>query len=430
MARIVTIIGSGETTPGLAKVHRALLARLAPDDGPPVVLDTPYGFQENADELTERTLAYFRDRTGRAFGVASLRRADVDPLTRATAIARIREAGLVFSGPGSPSYALRQWAATEIPLLLAEKLARGGIVVFASAAALTLGAFTIPVYEIYKVGESPRWLAGLDLLGPAAGLRVAVVPHFDNTEGGTHDTRFCYVGERRLRILEEALPPDAFILGVDGQTALLLDLDAGVASVQGRGAVTVRVRGRSEVFPSGTTTTIAALQAAAVQLGAGAPQPAPQLGASPTAQEPPLAVAIAGALRTHDPRLLATRLLEAEEYLVGDDERGGPDGASGGKGQALSGEERAALRDALRTGIVRLAELAAAGGDRRNLLAPFVDLLLELRSRARADHDWATADEIRQRLVAIGLQIHDREDGTDWDLPEDDPLSATATPRP
>jgi len=34
----------------------------------------------------------------------------------------------------------------------------------ASAAALTIGRVTIPVYEIYKAGEAPRWLPGLDLL--------------------------------------------------------------------------------------------------------------------------------------------------------------------------------------------------------------------------------------------------------------------------
>jgi len=75
----------------------------------------------------------------------------------------------------------------------------------ASAAALTLGRYTIPVYEIYKVGEAPRWLEGLDLLTPI-GLPVAVVPHYDNAEGGNHDTRFCYLGEHRLRMLEDELP--------------------------------------------------------------------------------------------------------------------------------------------------------------------------------------------------------------------------------
>ena len=31
-----------------------------------------------------------------------------------------------------------------------------------------------------------------------AGLDAVVIPHFDNAEGGNHDTRFCYLGERRL----------------------------------------------------------------------------------------------------------------------------------------------------------------------------------------------------------------------------------------
>ena len=111
----------------------------------------------------------------------------------------------MFSGPGSPTYALRQWAGTLVPGLLAEKLALGGAVTFACAAALTLGALTVPVYEVYKVGEDPHWVAGLDLLA-ALGLPVAVIPHYDNAEGGTHDTRFCYLGEERLALLETSSP--------------------------------------------------------------------------------------------------------------------------------------------------------------------------------------------------------------------------------
>ena len=122
-----------------------------------------------------------------------------------------------------------------MPDALGEKLAGGGVLTMASAAALTLGVVTIPVYEIYKVGEEPRWLDGLDLLGAATGLRAAVVPHYDNAEGGNHDTRFCYMGERRLRPLEAQLPDGAFVLGVDSHTALVLDLEAGVASIAGAG---------------------------------------------------------------------------------------------------------------------------------------------------------------------------------------------------
>jgi hypothetical protein len=92
-------------------------------------------------------------------------------VTASTALARIRAAHYVMAGPGSPSYALRQWAGGPIPAALAEKLRTGGVLTMASAAALTLGVVTIPVYEIYKVGEEPRWLEGLDLLEAATGLR-------------------------------------------------------------------------------------------------------------------------------------------------------------------------------------------------------------------------------------------------------------------
>ncbi len=156
-----------------------------------------------------------------------------------------------MAGPGSPSYALRQWADGPIPVALADGLRDGGILTMASAAALTLGTVTIPVYEIYKVGADPSWLPGLDLLGPATGLQAAVVPHYDNAEGGNHDTRFCYMGERRLRMLERQLPPGTFILGVDSHTALVLDLDQRTASIFGLGEVTVRVDGRSAVLLKG-----------------------------------------------------------------------------------------------------------------------------------------------------------------------------------
>jgi hypothetical protein len=263
---ILAIMGSGETAPAMAKVHRALFARLEANPGPALVLDTPYGFQENADDLSRRIAEYFRESVGREATVATYRTRDVDELAAATAVARLREARYAMAGPGSPTYALRQWQDGPIPGALEAILAGGGVVTMASAAALTLGVVTVPVYEIYKVGADPSWLAGLDLLGRTTGLRAAVVPHYDNAEGGNHDTRFCYLGERRLRVLEELLPEASFVLGVDGHTALVLDLGSRSASVEGLGSVTVRAHGRGAIFPSGTKTTIDALQAAALEL--------------------------------------------------------------------------------------------------------------------------------------------------------------------
>jgi len=420
LPRILTIMGSGETTPTMARVHRAVLDRLGERPVPAVILDTPYGFQENAEDITDRTVDYFRTTVGAPFSVASFRSADADALTRETALVRIRDARLVFTGPGSPSYALRQWAGSEIPRLLADKMARGGAVTMASAAALTLGRYTIPVYEIYKVGEAPRWLEGLDLLTPL-GLPVAVVPHYDNAEGGNHDTRFCYLGERRLEMLEAELPPEVFILGVDGHTALVLDLDAGSASVLGLGTVTVRKDGRSHVFPSGSEISIDDIVAAAHGGAAAALSVA-----APSAGVTVLAAAASAPFREEVARLEAVFSASLEECdapaavraILALEETIQTWSHDTDQSDAL-----ATARSALRSAIVCLGEMAVQGADPADLVRPFVEALLAERVRSREARDWSTADSIRDRLLAAGIELHDTPDGTTWELRAAAPIS-------
>jgi len=426
--RLLAIMGSGEIAPTMAKVHRALFARLADPAATGTILDTPYGFQENADDLSERTVDFFRESVGREFSVASFRSRGVDAVTEATAVARIRDAAYVMAGPGSPSYALRQWMGGPIPGAIAAHLRDGGIVTMASAAALTLGLVTIPVYEIYKVGETPRWLEGLDLLGSATGLRAAVVPHFDNAEGGNHDTRFCYMGERRLRALEDQLPAGAFILGVDGHTALTFDLVAGRASVAGLGGVTIRAGGRSTTLAAGSEVAIDAIAEAASSLAAGAPitrafpaSPVQLPDARPTAAPRGAAVdaplfdrvsylegAMIASLAGGDVRDAVAALLELDEVIAA---------------RARAGEESPDLdsaRSTFRALIARLGEAAGRTPEAasRAILAPLVEPLLELRERARANRDWATADEVRERLEAAGVEIRDDPEGSTWRLRE------------
>jgi len=263
MPRLLAIMGSGETSPTMVKVHRQLLERLGPPPVAAVLLDTPFGFQENAREIAGRAVTYFRESLQATIAVTGLgaASADANGIGQVTfadeqLMTAVRDSRYVFAGPGSPSYALRKWQGTVVPGLLVEKLLHGGCVVFASAAALTLGISTVPVYEIYKCGEDPHWLEGLDITS-AVGIRAAIIPHYDNNEGGTHDTRFCYLGERRLSIMEKDLPEGAFVLGVDEHTACTFDIEAGTASVEGRGAVTVRAAGRSATLPSGEVFPIA-----------------------------------------------------------------------------------------------------------------------------------------------------------------------------
>ena len=87
------------------------------------VIDTPYGFQSNADAVTSGLVQFFGTRVGMATTVASFRGSHDDEVGRETAYARIRDADFVFAGPGSPSYALRVWSGTRIPDLSPTKCA-------------------------------------------------------------------------------------------------------------------------------------------------------------------------------------------------------------------------------------------------------------------------------------------------------------------
>ena len=415
LPRLLVIMGSGETSPTMVKTHRDVLSRLGPPPVPAVLLDTPFGFQANADDISSRAMEYFRESVGQEITVASFRSAAAaDPVDFERMLAQLREARFVFAGPGSPSYTLRQWSGTLVPKVLAEKLQSGGCVTFASAAALTLGLFTVPVYEIYKVGEEPYWLEGLDLLS-ATGLRAAVIPHYDNAEGGTHDTRFCYLGEPRLARMEHELPADVFVLGVDEHTGLVMDLDTGSATVVGRGVVTVRKRGKVTTIPSGETVAIPDL-ARMAEGGAVVGHSPPSTDAAPVQEAgtavSPLLEAVArieadfdAAMASRDVRAAARAVLELEQELVG------------WSRDTLQSDEQDRARSVLRGMIVRLGEVAEVGArDPASVVGPFVESMLEARKTARDQRRYDDADALRDRLVALGVEVHDSPQGTTWRL--------------
>jgi hypothetical protein len=358
--------------------------------------------------------------------VATYRSADTaGPLEYETMLTRLREARYVFAGPGSPSYALRQWRSSLVPGILATKLKSGGVVVFASAAAVTLGCVSLPVYEIYKVGDDPHWLDGLDLLGEA-GLNATVIPHYNNTEGGNHDTRFCYMGERRLSLLERSLPKDAFVLGVDEHTACILDLDAKTATVTGNGSVTLRRMGASTLVPAGATLTLNQLREGAESSGAvstvgttpprareGSPEPACSTGSfdgSPGGS-PFLGDAhrieseFASALEASAASDAIAAVLELDQLLL-DWSR-----------DTLQSDEMDTARSMLRSMIVRLGEVAESGlADPRSTVGPFVESLLDLRAALREERNFGLADRIREQLTQAGVQVQDSPKGTTWHL--------------
>ncbi len=61
-------------------------------------------------------------------------------------------------------------------------------------------------------------------------------------------------------------------------------------------------------------------------------------------------------------------------------------------------------------------EKANAGNAREEAFGKVVQMVLDLRAKARAEKDWATCDKIRDELKAAGFEIKDTKDGVTWKL--------------
>ena len=415
---ILAVMGSGETAPTMVTTHRMLASKL-PKSARAVLLDTPYGFQENAPELASKAVDYFQTSVNLDLEVAGLTEIiGADSLSVERGLQKVADADYVFAGPGSPTYALRQWSGTSLAGLLNKKLRDGGIVTFASAAALTLGRFTLPVYEIYKVGEDPRWLDGLNILGEI-GVNVALIPHYNNAEGGHHDTRFCYMGERRLSMLERELPAGVFVLGVDEHTGMVIDLDTETVTVVGKGVVTIRIQGESTQIASGETFSLDRLR-----------DPASATTRNTKQTKISIEKPVTNTSVTEAPAIFDNNLREATDRLndvfttaIANSDADGAaraaleldDAITGWSGDTLQSDATNHARSVLRSMITRLAE-AATGGlrDPRDVLGPYIQVLLDLRAQVRADKRFDLSDIIRDRLIALNIEVRDTPDGAKW----------------
>jgi len=249
----LALFGSGETSPSGQPIHERLLRELTP----PVrvaILETPAGFQPNSatvagkvGEFMEQRLKNFAPQVrvipARKKGTAF---SPDDPAL----VAPILDCNYIFMGPGSPTYMARQLAGTLALRHVIERHRQGAYLCMASAAALAIGAHVIPIYEIFKVGDDPHWVNGLNLLAPY-GMELAIVPHWNNAEGGDElDTRRCFIGRARMEELQRQLPA-LRILGIDEHTAVVLDFEQTCCLVLGKGTVTTWSREEECVYQAG-----------------------------------------------------------------------------------------------------------------------------------------------------------------------------------
>jgi hypothetical protein len=337
---LVILLGSGERTPSGQRIFEWLFRQL-PTPVRLAILETPAGFEPNSDhvagQIGEFLGHHLQNYDPQITIVPARKRGTPFSPDDAGMAALLPGADAIFAGPGSPTYAVRQLqgSLTWQTLVACHRL--GAAVVLASAAAIASGTLALPVYEIYKVGEDLHWHEGLDFFG-AFGLRLVVTPHWNNQDGGEAlDTSHGYMGLERFVSLLELLPPGLTVVGIDEQTALVLDMAAGSCSVLGRGGVTVLREGKKRRF------------------GREAPFSAGELGAF------------------HPPGPFSG--VQAEVY-----------------------ERTRAILDAAR-------------GDMQVAPPREVMALVEQRENARGRADWAAADELRERIAAIGWRVSDAVEG-------------------
>jgi hypothetical protein len=324
----------------------------------------------------------------------------------------LKHADFILIGPGSPTYAVRQWNGTPIPDILTQRIDNGACLIAASAAALTVGRFTLPVYEIYKVGQDLHWVDGIHLLD-RLGFNLVVVPHWNNAEGGTHDTRFCFMGEPRFNALEALLPEDVYILGLDEHTACIIDLGQNEIRIRGVGGATLRRAGtelrlvKDEYYTvdvlRGTRPTTDRKPTAAIT---------DQEAAVPSLSKASFWTGIhlleqdfQAGLDDSDPARISTALLELDRAIWN-------------ASRDLESEEFISqAREILREWYVLLGiRISEAPQDTADCLAPVVEEMLDLRRRLRDKHQWEDADAIRECLQRANVLVEDTPEGSRWRL--------------
>ena len=376
----IVLVGAGELMSTMSPQHRAVMSRLA---GPPrpVFLDTTAGFETNIDAIVEKAVEYYQHHLQTELRVARFRHRDrTPPAETASAVAEIRASNLIFAGPGSPTYAIQQWRDTPVWDAVLTQFEGGADVLFASAASITLGRYALPVYEIYKAGQDPYWEEGLDLLG-RFGLNLAVIPHYnDNSGGENYDSRFCYMGAKRFDRLQEVLPGDVGILGLDAYTVISFDPASGEAAVSGQGGVTLICDGVERRFEAGESVPFEAFHSSTREV-----------------------------VRTFNPEVVFGGYAFSDNDAVLDE------------GDAFASLTEYIQQLGSRTDPAKVELLARLQGLKEAVAnapasteGPLVDLVLELREALRQQKRFDVADGARKTLEDLGYEVGDKPGGATW----------------
>ncbi len=255
----IAFLGSGETSLAGGRIFESLARKI---DGPLriALLETPAGFELNSAQVVGKVGDFMKTRLQNYKPVV-----DVIPARKKGSayspddpeiVKPLLYANVIFMGPGSPTYAIRQLKDTLTWDVVRARHRLGATLVFASAATISIGAHALPVYEIYKVGQDVHVVDGLNLFADF-GLHISFIPHWNNADGGVDlDTSRCFIGMDRFAEWCELVPSDNETIGLDEHTGLILDFESGLCEVNGVSSMSVVRECDPKMYPSGSTFPI------------------------------------------------------------------------------------------------------------------------------------------------------------------------------
>jgi len=258
----IAFLGSGETSLAGGRIFESLVHDL--QDSPRIALmETPAGFELNSAQVVGRVGEFMASRLQNykpMVDIVPARRKDskFDP-NNPEIVKPLLYANMIFMGPGSPTYAIRQLKDTLAWDVIRARHRLGATLIFASAATISVGAHALPVYEIYKVGQDVHVVDGLNFFADF-GLHLSFIPHWNNADGGINlDTSRCFVGMERFAEWCGRVPAENTTVGLDEHTGIILDFESGTCEVSGVSSVSLVRECIPEMHPAGSRFDISEL---------------------------------------------------------------------------------------------------------------------------------------------------------------------------
>jgi len=251
----IAFLGSGETSLAGGRIFESLAKKI----NEPLriaLMETPAGFELNSSQVVGKVGEFMKTRLQNYKPIV-----DVIPARKKNSafspddpeiVKPLLYANMIFMGPGSPTYAIRQLKDSLAWDVIRARHRLGATLIFASAATISVGAHALPVYEIYKVGQDVHEVDGLNLFADF-GLHISFIPHWNNAEGGADlDTSRCFVGMERFAEWCKLVPVENQTIGLDEHTGIIMDFESRSSEIMGVSSVSLVRDCDPVIHPAGT----------------------------------------------------------------------------------------------------------------------------------------------------------------------------------